>query len=658
VVRRRMGRAGVLVGVVMLGTVAASGGPALAQGASASPGATGQERVVSLGAVDELFRDDFSTTANWGVYDAEAASVDGENGGLRFRLRTDSQNRWNWHTLETSTPVMRFGITAAFEPGAGAAGPMCGSVGDAPSFFGGVVNTGGEWVLVRIVGNELTVIDRGAVPGLDLSEGGTPRLEIECAVTGGAGDRVAFFVDGVNVADAVDASSFGPFDKAGLYADVAKGPFQVIFDDAVILGGATYDPQTEPGPGPVVTPAPVGTQFPDVTPAPVGTPVPDVTPAPAVTAAPTPAPSAGPVGGTLVTLGATRLALQEPFDDETVWGVTKGDQGSIAYDAGTLRVTLRPENHSLWSWLPFEQGVPVLGVDTSVSLDAGQGKAGPMCGSAEGAPRFYYAAVSPAGRLTLGTIVAGVVDEVDRFVTGPVAAGTAVRVRIECAVTGSGTDRVAAWVNERLVADVTMSTGFGPFSKAAVMASNETRRWSAAFDDLVVRTGDYAPAGDGPVTSPVPTTPPQPSVAPSTPLPVGALLGAVPEAFRADCRAVPADAATGQLEAILCAPAGSAASAEYYRYATPEDLQTAFDTLVPVSAGDLSGTDCIAAPGLVSYTIGGQDAGVLACYPAARGRGVTFQWTNKDLLVLAFGTHASGSYADAFAWWQDAGPQP
>ena len=407
--RVRMGRAGRAgLGFVLSAVMVAGAGPVVAQDLSAPPGpVAGQATMVTLGADNLVYTDDFSSTDGWGVLDEDDAHIEGADGGLRFRLLADDSSRWTWHTLDAAQTVLRVGIEATLEPGTGSAGPMCGSGGDDPSFFAGVVNNAGEWVLARIVNSVTTVIERDAVPGLDLSQGGTVSIELECAVTGDGGDRIGLFVDGVNVADVTDASSFGPYLDAGLFASVATQPFEVRFDDARVLGGDTY--------APVVVDA----------------------------LAPTAAPSAAP----------------------------------------------------------------------------------------------------------------------------------------------------------------------------------------------------------------------QPSGPPSTPLPLGRLLEAVPIGFRGDCRTASADKAAGQLEAVLCVPAGGATTAEYYRYATEADLQAAFDRFLALEGGDPTGTDCTTAPGLVDYTISGRTIGQLACYDAPH-KAVAFQWTERDLLVLAFGSLNSGSFADAYAWWQDAGPNP
>jgi hypothetical protein len=623
----------VVASVLALAAVGASV-PVMAQDASASPEPPGQASVVSLGATTELFADGFTPADAWGRLDEESASIQPEDGGLRFRLLADDQSRWSWRTLDRAVPVLRFGIDASLGEGSGSGGVLCGSSGADPSFFLGVVNNAGEWVLGRIVDSTTTVIARDVVPGLQPGGGPPVRVELECAVTGEGGDRVALFVDGVNVADHTDASSFGPFDKAGLYASVATQPFEVLFDDARALGGDTFAPEVTLGPSP----------SPEAS----------------------PDPSAGPVGGPgLTSLGATTVIHDEPFDDESVWGVTRGDRGSIAYDEGALRVTLRPSNNALWSWLTFPEGAGVLGVEAALSLDPGAGAAGPMCGSTEAEPRFIYATVGRQGDVSVGTITGSRLEQLDRVPIpgGPDAVRDGeVRLRLECGVVGDGTDRVAAWVNDVLVADLTTPSSIGPFGRAGVLGTNGDRRWSATFDDLVVRTGPaLAPVGEAatlqPTDAPLPTLAPDPSVAPPTPLPVGQLLQAVPDAFREDCRAVAPDAGTGQLEAVLCAPAGDARSAEYYRYDSAASLEAAFEAFLERAAVAAPGTDCTLGPTVVDYTIDGRSAGRLACYQAARGGGVTVQWTNLDLLVLAFGSHASDAFADAYAWWQDAGPR-
>ena len=214
--------------------LASTGGQVIAQDADVS----------SLGATEPRYESAFSSAEDWGTLDEPAAVIGLQDGGLRFDLREDDLSRWSWHDLGMASTVQRVGVTAEFGPGSGAAGPMCGSGGSDPSFLVGVVNTDGEWVLLRIVASRSQIIDRGPVPGPGPADGGRVRLELECAVTGTGGDRLLFLVDGVTVADVTDTSVVGPFTRSGLYARVATAPFRVTFDDVAVLGGDTYAPQS------------------------------------------------------------------------------------------------------------------------------------------------------------------------------------------------------------------------------------------------------------------------------------------------------------------------------------------------------------------------------------------------------------------------------
>ena len=597
--------------------------PAHAQDPSASPGPTAGAGVTTLGATTVLLSDDFEPIADWGLLATEEVRIEGEDGGLRIRLRSSDQANWTWRGVGQPSNVLRTSVTAAIDAGSGEAGPMCGSTADDPSFYLGVVTTQQEWVLAHIVDGTISVIARDTLAAPAIGDDTTVRLELECAVTGDGRDRLAFFVDGVNVADATDAGSLGPFDRVGLYAGVFQEEFGVVFDDLVAFGGETYDPQAVSGQGPDAS------------------------------AEPSPEPS----GPQLTSLGATSVLWEEAFSDRT-WAPSESDGGTIDHVGDQLRFVLRPTNNAIWTWLRFPAAATVLGIETDVTLDEGDGSAGPMCGSAEGGdPTFYFAGLETSNDIVIGRIEASQLTDLLRTSLPDgtdVTEDPQIRVRIECAGLPAGGDRIAVWVDGQLAADHVTESAIGPFDKAGLLGEGGDRRWQATFADLVVRSGaTYAPQGGEPVVSPAPL----PSVTPPTPPPVGALLDALPDAYASDCRTAPGDASAGQLEAVLCVPAGSATTAEYYRYASAEALQTAFDQFLTLAGGDRERTDCQTGPAVVDYMIDGRTAGALACYDDPRG-GVTFQWMNRDLLVLAFGTHASGAYADAYTWWQDAGPKP
>ncbi len=357
----------------------------------------------------------------------------------------------------------------------------------------------------------------------------------------------------------------------------------------------------------------------------------------------------------VVTLGADTELLRDGFDGPSSWGLGETDTVTISFGGGGLRI--RQEGGgggSNWTWRDSVAARPVVRVGVDTTFERGTGEAGPMCVSEANPPSFYLGIATTRDDWVVARIVDSDIEVIARGpLPGPAPSeGTRTRIEIECAVTGGAGDRIALFVDGTNVADVTDGRSIGPFDRPGVYAGIYGQSFQALFDDLVMSGGEaYAPATslEGPGESPSP--PPQP-----TPLPAGTLMAAVPASFRADCRTVPPDTASGQLEAVLCVPAGAVDAAEYYRYATLDALDAAFARFIPSGAA-LSGTSCADGPSTADFTVNGRVAGTLACYGDPRG-GVTFQWANRDLLVLAFGTTRAGTYADADAWWQTAGPIP
>jgi hypothetical protein len=72
-----------------------------------------------------------------------------------------------------------------------------------------------------------------------------------------------------------------------------------------------------------------------------------------------------------------------------------------------------------------------------------------------------------------------------------IEAGTPVRLTLECAVTEEG-DRMAFWVDDQLVADVTSTEQHGPYEAVGAYADSLVSA-TTRFDDAVVSIGD--PAG-------------------------------------------------------------------------------------------------------------------------------------------------------------------
>ncbi len=252
------------VGAAALLLVSTVAGPAAAQDVSTRPAAAApQAEVITLGADTEIFRDDFGITGTWGVSENDAGSVRYANGGLRFSTTAAPNMRWSWVDLEAMAPVLWVRSAVEMASNGGAAGPMCLTGGTAPTLLFGIVNTEAEWVVGRAADPNVTVLARGPLPAnIDLTQGGTAIVSIECAVTGTPGVRVAVWVDGVNVADVSVPDASGPFSGPGLYGEGYAEGFAVTLDDIVVATGTTYaplmrSPQGSP-PLPPASPVPDG----------------------------------------------------------------------------------------------------------------------------------------------------------------------------------------------------------------------------------------------------------------------------------------------------------------------------------------------------------------------------------------------------------------
>jgi hypothetical protein len=249
-------------GVAALLLMSTAAGPTAAQDVSTrSTAAAPPAEVITLGADTEIFRDDFGIAGTWGVSENDAGSVQYADGGLRFTTTAVPNTRWSWLDLEAMAPVLWVRAAVEMASNGGAAGSMCLTSGTSPTLLFGIVNTEAEWVVGRATGSEMAVIARGQLPAsIDLTQGGTAIVSLECAMTGTSGVRVAVWVDGVNVADVSVPDASGPFSGPGLYGEGYVEGFAVTLDDVVVATGTTYAPLMRnpqgPPPLPLASPAP------------------------------------------------------------------------------------------------------------------------------------------------------------------------------------------------------------------------------------------------------------------------------------------------------------------------------------------------------------------------------------------------------------------
>lgn len=332
----------------------------------------------------------------------------------------------------------------------------------------------------------------------------------------------------------------------------------------------------------------------------------------------------------------------DPFDDPTRWSVGDTPAGGVAYADGTLRITIAEELALLSSSRPLPDPVPVLRVEASVTVSSGDGGVGLACGTGGDTPDQLLGAVTTRNTWRLATLVDGVQSSIAEGPLPPdldMGGGGSVTLGVECAATGTDAgDRIALWVDGRVVGDAVSGSTLGSWDRATVLAWVTVPSLVAFFDDAVVDVGPaYAPVDGDPA--------------------VLALLEHVPQAWRETCTPRRPVGEEGIIAGVVCAPAGDADQAEYYRYATPETLAEAFSALVAGSGQTLELGDCSVGPSELTWSIAGDSSGQLACFEnrdALGGRVIT--WTDERLSILALGVRTTGAYPELYDWWLGAGP--
>jgi hypothetical protein len=195
-----------------------------------------------LGADTLESQDDFSQPGSWGTASDASGSVAYVDDALAITVNTATSGLWSWHvpTLPEAHRVLR--VVGTIDVGGSRAGLMCGN--GTPDFLFGVISWDGRWYVGSIVSRSTTTLASGDLPeGAMPDASGHADLSVECAVTGGATDRVLVRVNGIQVADFDSAPEIGPFDHAAVYGEAGDSPPQTVtFDDVSILSGDTYTP--------------------------------------------------------------------------------------------------------------------------------------------------------------------------------------------------------------------------------------------------------------------------------------------------------------------------------------------------------------------------------------------------------------------------------
>ena len=313
---------------------------------------------------------------------------------------------------------------------------MCGTTAAPTDYAFGAVNTGDQWILGRLRDNVVSVIASGALEDTDVAIDTPVRVAIECAMTD-TGERLALWVDGQLVADLSSEETHGPYDHVGVYADATTAGSAVRFDDATAF-------------------------------------------------------DAGPVPG-LTTLGAGREVFADDFATSQGWFTTDDETTRIAIEDGSLGITDKQGGNGRWTGLRLLEASDQVRLDVDVVLGADGANAGPMCLTAGDPPDVAFGVASSAGEWSVGRIILGSPRIIARGQLEGVdlEAGSPVRMALECAVTDEG-DRMAFWIGDQLVADVTSTEQHGPYDAVGLYADSPVAA-TTRFDDAEIRMGD--PAG-------------------------------------------------------------------------------------------------------------------------------------------------------------------
>jgi hypothetical protein len=332
----------------------------------------------------------------------------------------------------------------------------------------------------------------------------------------------------------------------------------------------------------------------------------------------------------------------DPFDDPTRWTTVETEAGSIGYAEGTLQITIADAQTALTSSRALPDPVPVMRLEADVTLSAGDGAIGLGCGTGGDTPDDLVGAVTTRNTWRVSTIVGEtetMVAEGPLPLTLDLAGGGSASLGVECADTGTDQgDRIAIWVDGQVVGDTTTGSSLGRWSRAVVRATVAEPALVAFVDDAVADVGDtYAPAEADPA--------------------VLELLASVPSAWRDSCVPLRTVGDEAIVAGIVCAPAGEAEQAEYYRLTDRQALDAAFAQRVADARQALDAGDCAIGPSELTWSVPGGASGRVACHDnrdTLGGRVIV--WTDEPALVLALGVRTTGGYPELYDWWLGAGP--
>jgi hypothetical protein len=395
--------------------------------AAQSPDGSGDAgQHASLGAVTMLEADVFGGDRSLTSLSG-SGSVMLRDGKLELSPSDPGRPLTHRHSLDGARDVVR--VEADVELGSRSrAGLMCESEALDRTFSVGLLFTSG--VLIGRFGSD------GWVEGARAPHGQPfwpdAHLAVECAVTPDGGEHVAIWLDGALALEHVFEETIGPFGSISLSAETVEPPEPMTFVGVDISAGDIYEPADEGG--------------------------------------------------------QPRIALEDGFDDESLWEPLDDGQRRIGHSEGSLQASVSEAGLSVWTWRTIDLPSPSMTVSTDLVLMSA-GVAGLMCGS-DDTGSFFVGVVLLGGQTAVGKLIDGEV-EILEFLALPagtdLSEGVPVRLDLECLARGGG-ERVALSVDGTLVASTWLDEPSGGFDAAGVFGEASDGPSDARFDDLVVVT--------------------------------------------------------------------------------------------------------------------------------------------------------------------------
>ena len=166
-------------------------------------------------------------------------------------------------------------------------------------------------------------------------------------------------------------------------------------------------------------------------------------------------------------LGATFGLYEDDFSQVGLWGQNSDERGTLENAGGSYRITLAEDDASLWTWVGFPGKDDAWRMEADVTLEAGPGAGGLMCGSDADPDDFLVGVVNGANEWALLDIH----DSTWSLVAGgplpagiDLSAGGTTRLALDCAVTGSEADQVRLWADGQLLGSQEAAPRIGPFN--------------------------------------------------------------------------------------------------------------------------------------------------------------------------------------------------